>query len=156
MLAPPITMLVIVIAVVLRLVIVVVSGALDVPTAVEVNVRLGGANLMAVPSPLSAEVCVPAPSTTLRVADCRPSALGLNSTEMVQFAPAAKVEPQVLALIGNSAEDAPVTEMLEIVSVVVPVLVRVATLGWLVEPIAIMPQPKLEGVRLRLAAVIGP
>jgi hypothetical protein len=46
-----------------------VCGALLVPTAVEVKVKLGGANFTAVPLPLRAEVCVPAPSITLRVAD---------------------------------------------------------------------------------------
>jgi hypothetical protein len=48
---------------------VVLCGELLVPTAVEVKVKLGGANFTAVPLPLRAEVCVPAPSTTLSVAD---------------------------------------------------------------------------------------
>src|ERR1022692_2741255 len=66
---PPITILVIVMGELDRLVMVAVCGALVVPTAVEVKVRLGGANFTAVPLPLRAAVCVPAPSTTLKVAD---------------------------------------------------------------------------------------
>src|ERR1039458_7433398 len=46
---------------------------LVVPTAVEVKVRLGGANFTAVPLPLRAAVWVPAPSMTLSVADSRPA-----------------------------------------------------------------------------------
>ena len=77
-------------------------------------------------------------------------------TEIVQFSPAPRVEPQVLAVMGNSEAWAPVTEMLEIVIVVPPVFVRVAILGWLEEPMAMMPHDNFVGVRVALPPVNGP
>jgi hypothetical protein len=150
--APPIAMLVMVMAVLPKLVMVVVCGALLVPTPVEAKVRLAGLNFTAVPLPLRAAVCVPPASTTDNVADCVRSAVGLNVTEMVQLAPAPRDEPQVLLLMGNSEGSAPVIVMLEMVTVELPELVRVAVLGWLVVPITTTPQVKLVGERLTVDA----
>src|SRR5580658_744192 len=153
---PPTAILVIVMAVLPRLVMVAVCAALDVPTAVPAKVKLAGANFTPVPVPLRAAVCVPPAPTTLNVADCLPSAVGSNSTETEQFAPAARVEPQLLALMGNSEALAPVTETLEIETAPVPALVRVATLAALVLPMTTMPHVRLVGNMVTSVGVIGP
>jgi len=150
-LAPPMAMLVMFKVVLARLVMVAVCGALVVPMDCEAKVKLAGANLTAVPLPLRAAVCVPPPSTTLSVADCVPSAFGLNVTEMVQLAPAPRDEPQVLLLMENSEAFVPVIVMLEMAKVELPELVRVATLGWLVEPMGTIPQLKVVGERVALS-----
>jgi hypothetical protein len=75
------------------------------PTTVEANVRLAGesvpVNAAAAPVPVSATVCGEpvALSTTESDAARDPLAVGLNSTDTAQLAPAASALVQVLAEI---------------------------------------------------------
>ena len=71
---------------------------------------------------------------TVSVAVRLPGAVGLNVTEIVQFAPAAKVVPQVVGVCPKSPGLAPVIAMLVIVSVPVPELVKVTVCAVAVTP----------------------
>ena len=100
--------------------------AVAVPTADEPNERLVAERLTAGPRPvpLSATVCgeLPALSTMVIAAVRGPFAVGLKCPWMLQLAPAARVAAQPFP---NGNEDAfgPVTAMLVIVRVALPVLV---------------------------------
>ena len=93
--------------------------------------------------PLSATVCVPAPSPvlTFSVADFEPVEFGLNSTLIVQFAPTATDVPQVL-LCENCKEFAPESVMLVMGSTTVPVFVTVINCGALATFAVWLPKAK--------------
>jgi hypothetical protein len=63
-----------------------------------------------------------------------PDAVGVNVTETVQFAPAARLDPQVLVCANG-----PVAETDEIVAAAVPELVTVTVWAALVEPTVVLP-----------------
>ena len=76
-----------------------------------------------VPVPERATVCVPTLSATERVPLSDPVVVGVKVTEMVQLAPAVKVEPQVLVSAKLPEALMPLT-----LSVALPLLVRVRDL----------------------------
>lgn len=65
-------------------------------------------------------------SATRMVAESAPAAVGLKATVKVQLAPAVKVEPQPFAGMRNDEALVPLDAMEEMLTVVVPVFVRVA------------------------------
>ncbi len=71
---------------------------------------------------------------TVTLADFPPAVAGENTTFQVQEADGASVAPQVLVLIENSTALVPVTAMLVIVSVPVPVFVNETEVGGLEVP----------------------
>jgi hypothetical protein len=79
-----------------------------------------------------------------RVADFDPVEVGRKVTLMVQLAPAARLVPQLLDC-ENMVELVPVREMLMLVSVVVPTLVRVTVWAALVVFRLWLPKFMLEG-----------
>jgi len=91
---------------------------------------------------------------TVKVALRLPVVVGLNVRLTVQLLAAAKELPQVVAVSGKSADSAPVTAILEMVSVVVPTLVSVTFLTRLVVPTVTV--PKFTRVGVSLAAVPVP
>src|SRR5689334_8705759 len=112
-----------VIAVVPLFVMVVVFVALVCPTTVRVKASEAGTSETSVPTPVSATFCglLVALSVKLRVPVRVPIAVGVNVTLTVHEPFTATVAPQVVALLAKS----PVTPMLLIFSVAVPVLVSV-------------------------------
>ena len=84
----------------------------------------------AMPEPVRATVCGEplALSVTVRVAVCRPVAVGVKVTEMLQLSPAPSDAPQPL-VVANSAAFVPVRLMVLMLSGAVPPLVRVTV--WL-------------------------
>ena len=73
---------------------------------------------------------------TVTAAVLLPTVAGENTTFQVQNAEGANDAPQVLVLMRNSLALAPVTRMLVIVSVALPVFVRRTFVGPLVLPAA--------------------
>ncbi len=126
-----------------------VCAAVEVPRAVAANVSVEGERdtVGAVPVPDRDMVCgeEAALSLTLSVAVRAPLAVGLNATLIEQFAPAAKLAPQVLFSVKSDAL-APPTVTLEIVSDAVPVFVKVAICDPLVVPTACAAKVSEEGV----------
>jgi hypothetical protein len=138
---PPITILVIVKGPVPVLLSVTACALVVVPILVLANVRpLGEAPAIGIPTPdpLSAAVCVE-PETLLElsvivsVALRLPGAVGVNVTETVQFAPAAKLLPQAL-VSAKSPGLVPVIATPAIVSDPVPELVKVTVCALAVTP----------------------
>jgi hypothetical protein len=152
---PASVMLVIVIAVVPTFFRVAVMTELVVPTVTFPKLRLVGVSSAVVPVPLSGTCCgLPAAlSVTVRFALRAPVVVGLNVRLTVQLAAAARELPQVVAVSGKSPASAPVTAMLLIVSVVVPMLVRVTFLTGLVKPTASVPNPNGVGTSLAVVPV---
>jgi len=99
--------------------------ALDVPTAWLPNERLVADN-DTVPVPVSAIDCGEpvALSVIVTAAVTAPAAVGAKCPWMVQFAPTAMIDPQLLANTNEEAF-APVTAMLEMVTVELLVFLRV-------------------------------
>jgi hypothetical protein len=99
---------------------VMVVAALVIPTATEPNPCVAGVTVMGtVPVPVKLAVCVPAPSTTVRVPVRAPVALGVKLAVMVQLAPTA-TEVQ-----GAVAVKSPLADTLVTASATVPVFLRV-------------------------------
>jgi hypothetical protein len=127
---PVTAMLVIVNAAVPVLVMVTDCEALDVPTFTVPNNRLVAESVTgaaaALPVPLNAIDCgdVPALSVMVMAAFHAPAVVGAKCPWMLQLAPTVRLVPQVLAKMNEDAF-APVTAMLVIVNVAVPVLVMV-------------------------------
>jgi hypothetical protein len=101
------------------------------------------------PVPLSATVCgfPGALSLTKTAAERAPDPVGVNETEIVQFAPGASVlgaTGQVF-VCAKSPAFAPVTPIELIVSAPVPELVNVTFWAALVVPISWLPKPRLVG-----------
>jgi len=100
----------------------------DAPTLVEANERLAADRVTGgtTPRPLNAILCgEPAALSAMETAaDIAPPAIGVKCPWMVQFAPTARLAPQVLAKINEEALR-PATAMLEIHKVAAPVLVSV-------------------------------
>jgi len=111
---------------------------------VELTVKLGAA----VPVPLRVTVWgePAALSATLRVAAKVAADVGANVTDMAQFAPAARVVPQVLLWLKLAAP-LPVSEMPEMASAALPVFVSVADCDALVVP-AVAVKVSVGGVRV--------
>jgi len=112
--------------------------ALDVPTVVAGNVRLVTdrvAEAAARPVPLRVIICgeVIALSMMVTAAVSAPVVVGAKCPWIVQLAPTARLVPQLLAKTNEEAF-APVTAMLVIASVAVPVLVMVTDCDALDEP----------------------
>ena len=82
-----------------------------------------------VPVPVRATVCgePPALSAIDSEADSAPAAAGLNSTETVQLAPAARLVPQVVADFTKELAEVPVMVSELSVSVAVPEFLTVTT-----------------------------
>jgi len=129
---------------------------LDVPTCCEPKLRLvgdrvtagaGGGGALA-PVPDSARVCgLPeALSATLTLADRDPDAPGVNVTEIEQEAPAASEAGQ-LDVSSKSPAFVPATDMPEIVSAALPVLVSVEDFAALVVPTVCDANERLDGLR---------
>lgn len=108
------------------LVIVTGSGPSVVPTFWLPKFRVVLERLTTVPVPVSETVCgLPAALSVIETEAVRmPFAVGLKVTLMLQLAPAATLVPQVF-VCEKSVELVPVTPMLVIVRVALPVLVRV-------------------------------
>ena len=106
----------------------------------------------AVPVPDSALVCgEPAElSATDNVAAKLAADAGVKTTEMVQVAPAARDEPQVLVWL-KSAGLAPVRVMAEIESAALPEFCRVAVWAALAVPVVEL-KASLAGVRVAIGA----
>jgi hypothetical protein len=102
----------------------------------------------AMPVPESGTACgLPgALSATDTEAVLVPVAAGLNVTLMVQFFPANTLDPQVL-VSAKSAEFVPVIVMLVMVSVVVPILLRVTVCAVLVVPTVWLEKVRLVGAK---------
>jgi hypothetical protein len=79
-------------------------------------------------------------SVSVRVAEAEPNAVGVKTIEMVQLAPAATCEPQVLVWLKLDAF-APPIESPATVNGVVPWLVRVMFPGALAKLMACVPKP---------------
>lgn len=103
--------------------------ALVWPTCTLPKDRLAGKSLTTVPVPVSDTVWGLPDALSVIVSDAArvPWARGLNVTLIVQFAPAATLDPQLL-VCEKSAGFAPAMVMLVILSVAEPVLVSVT--GW--------------------------
>jgi hypothetical protein len=132
--APVMVILVIVSAVVLLFASVAVIGALVVPIIVVGNVNFVGATETPVtPLPLRATVwgLLAALSVIVTTPVTVPVFVGLKVTEIAQFLPALTLVPQVLVWAKG-----PVVVMLVMVSVAVPVLLRVTFFTALVVPTA--------------------
>jgi hypothetical protein len=155
---PPITMLVIVRGPVPVLVRVTVCALVVTPTLMPANVRLLGeapATGIPTPVPLSEAVCVepvtlPVLSVTVSVALRLPGAVGVNVTEIVQFAPTATLVPQVL-VCAKSPGLVPVMAMLAIVSGPVPELVSVTVCALAVTPTFVL----LNGTTVGESPAVG-
>ena len=102
-----------------------------------------GVSLIAVPIPTRVTICgLPgALSLNVKLPWREPFAVGLNTTPTAQLVPADKVAPQGLLEIAKS----PLGVILEMLSVVVPVLVNVTLFGLLVTPMTVV--GKLNFVR---------
>src|SRR5271165_345617 len=129
---PVIEILLIVTADELTLLMVMVCGALDVFSVCVPKFSVVGEKLMTVPTPVSADICglFGALSTTLSVPACVPALVGVKTTLMVQFAPAPRLEVQLLVWLNG-----PVVVMLVMVIGTEPVLVKVAAWEVLLVPI---------------------
>jgi len=101
---------------------------------------------VAIPVPLSATACVPAPlpALTLSVAVADAAEAGLNTTLIVQFAPAASEVAQVL-LCENGCEPVVESVMLVIGSATGPVFVTVTDLGALATFVVSLPYAREVG-----------
>jgi hypothetical protein len=129
-----------------------VCAALVTPILVLLNVRAVGATPalgIPMPVPLSAAVCVvPVAllelSVTVSVALRLPGAVGVNVTEIVQFAPAAKLLPQVL-VSAKSPGLVPVIATLAIVSDPVPEFVNVTVCALVVTPSFVLANVRKSG-----------
>jgi len=144
---PVTAMLVIVIVEPLVLVIVTVCEALLVPTYWAPNERLVGDRDTAggvVPVPLSETICgEPMALSVMVIAAVRaPVVVGPKCPWMVQFAPAARLDPQEFANTNDEAS-VPVTAMLVMVSVEPPVLVKVTFCDALPLPTLTVPKERL-------------
>lgn len=104
------------------------------------------------PVPLSVMVCgePAALSVMVTAAVCAPVAVGAKCPWMVQLAPTVRLAPQVLAKTNEEAS-VPVSAMLVIVKVAVPVLVMVTDCDALVEPTMVA-----GNARLAAENVTGP
>ena len=107
------------------------------------------------PVPVRATVCgLPAElSATLKVAERLPVAAGVKTTEMVQFFPAATLEPQVFVWL-KSPGLAPVKLMLVTVSAALPLLVSVTTCAVDGLPTAVVVNVMLVGASETNGAVV--
>jgi hypothetical protein len=121
---------------------VIVDGELAEPTAMEPNVTEVGENETAgdEPLPVKATVCgLPiALSVTEMLAVREPAATGINVTAILQLAPAARVEAQVLVSLKSPAF-VPLILIPEIFKTALPTLVKVIVDGELGEPTAMEP-----------------
>ena len=99
--------------------------------------------------PLSETCCglVGSEFVTRKVAVRVPPAVGVKVTLIVQLAPAAKVEPQVVVR-AKSPAFVPVKEVTIEVRLVVPMLLRVTTWAELVVPATWLPKVRLPGARV--------
>jgi len=156
-LAPAIAMPAIVSAALPGLDSVIVCAAVVTPTVLE-KVRAVGDRTAcaAVPVPLSVAVCGEplALSATETVAEKLAADAGVNVTEMVQFAAAASVVPQVLVWAKLLAP-VPATEMPVIVNAALPGLDSVMVCAAAVTPTALV-NVRAVGVRTACAAVPVP
>jgi hypothetical protein len=115
-------------------------AALVVPTATAPKLSETGEREICVPVPVKATVCgvVSASSLKVNVPLRIPIAVGLKVTLTVQFAPAATVVPQVLALMAKS----PLIVILLIFSVLVPVFVSLIAFAVLVVASTLFPKAR--------------
>jgi hypothetical protein len=95
---------------------------------------VGGVGTRPVPVSGTASGLEVALVVTVTLADLLPAVAGKNTTFQVQKAEGAREAPQVLVLIENSVEFAPVNTMLVMVSVPVPLLVSLTCVGGLDVP----------------------
>jgi hypothetical protein len=158
-LAPVTARLEILNAVLPLLVKVTVWGSLVISTGWLEKARLLGDKL----TPLAVLARVPLKLTVWRLAllailsdaERLPAAEGVKVTLMVQLAPAATLDPQLLDCAKSLAFE-PVMDMPEIVSVTFPELVSVTDCATLAVPMDRLPKPRLDGETLTAAAVPVP
>ncbi len=106
----------------------------------------------AVPEPVSDAVCVPTESVTESVAVKVPADVGVKVTAIVQEAPAAREDPQVLAPCRKLELLAPLMPNEVMESASFPALVRVKVTGALVAPTVAVPKLPVPGVSAACAA----
>jgi len=106
-----------------------------------------------VPVPVSVVLCVPAESTTARVAVALPAAAGVKVTPMLQVPPALRLLPQVLVAIVKAEALAPPIAIEVIGRDAVPALVSVKLCAALVEPTVTLPKDAVDGVSAACGAV---
>jgi hypothetical protein len=82
-------------------------------------------------------------STMVMKAVSAPTAAGVKCPWMEQLAPAARIDPQLLAKMNEPAL-APLTLMLGMDSADAPVFVKVTPCDWLANPTSQVPNDKLE------------
>ena len=155
-LAPVSPMLVMLSAAVPVLVSVTVWAELVVPTVWLPKATLLGLRLTAgtpTPAPVRLTLCgLPgALSVTVSEADWEEAVVGAKVTEIVQLAPAFRLVPQ-LPVWANCVGLAPVSPMLVMLSVAVPVLVSVTVWAELVVPTVWLPKATLLGLRMTAGA----
>ena len=102
------------------------------------------------PEPVSALVTVPEPVTTFRVPEAAPVATGSKVTLMVQNAPAARKDGQLLVW-AKSVALVPVNERESIASETPPVLVSLTAWEALLVPVAWEAKVREVGERTALA-----
>jgi hypothetical protein len=128
--------------------------------AVEPNVRLVGESVTesaaAVAVPFSATVCGEpvALSATEREPVKEPAAVGLNSTEIVQLAPAANEVEHVVADFTNELAFVPVKVSEVRVTADVPVFLTVTTCADVVDPTVVEAKVRLVGDSVTAGAVV--
>ena len=155
-LVPVTAMLLIVNVVVPELVMVTDCEALEAPTVVEPNAMLVADRVTGTtPVPLKAMVCGDpvALSVIVTAAVIAPAAVGWKCPWMVQFAPTARLVPQVLAKTNWFAL-VPVIAMLLIVNNALPELVMVTDCEALEAPTVVEPNAMLVAERVTGDAVV--
>lgn len=129
------------------------------PTVVDAKVRLVGESVTesgAVPVPVSFTVCGEpvALSATERLPVSAPAAVGLNSTETVQLAAAARVAPHVVADLRNEVALVPVMVSEVSVTVAVPVFFTVTNCAAVVEPTVVEAKVRLVGESVTVSGAV--
>ena len=105
-------------------------------TVIAGAVVAGGVGTRPVPVNVTASGLLAALVVTVTLADFPPVVVGEKTTFQEQVPKEASVDPQVLVLIENWLESAPVTAMLVIVKVAPPELVSVTDVGLLDVPLS--------------------
>ncbi len=145
-----------------ELVRVMVWAAVVEPTAVAAKVSAVAesltAGVAATPVPLRATVCGEPVALSAMESDAAraPAAAGLNSTETVQLAAAARLVPQVVADFRNELALVPVTVSEESVTAEVPVFLMVTSWAAVVEPTVVEAKVRLVGETVTVGVAAAP
>ena len=131
---------------------VLVTPVVTLPKLAVGGVSVACAATAAVAAPVSAAVCVPTASVTESVAVKVPADVGVKVTAIVQEAPAAREDPQVLAPWRKLELLAPLIPNEVMESAALPAFVRVKLIGALVVPAVMELKLPVAGVRAACAA----